>query len=151
MLFRSLPPQISTKPLVFPLPIKHSHSSPTSPPSSTSSTPLLPPLPRLRSYTHLRNMSSFPESRRDYNSNDSSALVPSLRFVSSGPPRSNVPYLPISESCVLIANFPRRGPLSRRSSIEFLLGVFLFLKIFTLETKCRNDLINLIICFFSYV
>ncbi|KAI9448939.1 hypothetical protein BJY52DRAFT_294379 [Lactarius psammicola] len=52
-----------------PFPIMPSYSSPASPdPGPASSTPSHPLPPRSRSYTHLRSVSSFTESQRDYNS-----------------------------------------------------------------------------------
>ncbi|KAI9437518.1 hypothetical protein H4582DRAFT_279408 [Lactarius indigo] len=60
---------LSAKLPIPPLPIMPSHSSPASPdPGPGSSTPYHPPPPRSRSYTHLRSVSSFPESQYNYNS-----------------------------------------------------------------------------------
>jgi hypothetical protein len=64
-----VPPPLSTKPPVPPLPIMPSHSSPASPdPGPGASTPPHPLPQRSRSFTHLRSISTFPESRHDYNS-----------------------------------------------------------------------------------
>ncbi|KAI9429999.1 hypothetical protein H4582DRAFT_2087819 [Lactarius indigo] len=63
------PTPLSAKPPIPPLPIMPSHSSPASPdPGPGSSTPYHPLPPRSRSYTHLRSVSSFPESQHNYNS-----------------------------------------------------------------------------------
>ena len=63
------PTPLSAKPPMPPLPIMPSRSSPASPdPGPASSTSLHRPPPRSRSYTHLRSVSSFAESQRDYNS-----------------------------------------------------------------------------------
>ena len=62
-----VPPPLSTKPPVPPLPIKPTRSSPASPdPGPASSTSPHPPPVRSRSYTHLRSISTFPETQRDY-------------------------------------------------------------------------------------
>jgi len=63
------PPLSATKPPVPPLPIMPSRSTPASPdPGPTSSTLPHPPPLRSRSHTHLRSLSAFPESQRNYNS-----------------------------------------------------------------------------------
>ncbi|KAF8269276.1 hypothetical protein EI94DRAFT_1725698 [Lactarius quietus] len=64
-----VPPPLSTKPPVPPLPIMPSHSSPVSPDAGPAfSTPPHPTPQRSQSYTHLRSISAFPESQRDYDS-----------------------------------------------------------------------------------
>ena len=63
------PTPSSAKPPVPPLPIMPSLSRPPSPElGPASSTSPDPPLPRSRSFTHLRSISSFPESQHNYDS-----------------------------------------------------------------------------------
>ncbi|KAF8269265.1 hypothetical protein EI94DRAFT_1799425 [Lactarius quietus] len=77
-----------------------SHSSPVSPDAGPASTPPHPASQRLQSYTHLRSISTFPESQRD---DDSPIKLPPNYSSSAHDPFDVTP--------------PAHGPVERAESV----------------------------------